>query len=55
MDEIPIANQPLDIFLRADKERQDRDRDEFLDQSARILLDLRLDSPMAIAHEDIPF
>jgi len=31
------------------------DRDEFLDQSARILLDLRLDSPLAIADEDIPF
>jgi hypothetical protein len=31
------------------------DRDEFLDQSARILLDLRLDSPMAITDEDIPF
>jgi len=31
------------------------DRDEFLDQSARILLDLRLDSPLAITDEDIPF
>jgi hypothetical protein len=31
------------------------DRDEFLDQSARILLDLRLDSPPAIADDDIPF
>jgi hypothetical protein len=31
------------------------DRDEFLDQSSRILLDLRLDSPMVIADEDIPF
>jgi hypothetical protein len=31
------------------------DRDEFLDQSARILLDLRLESPMAITDEDIPF
>jgi hypothetical protein len=31
------------------------DRDEFLDQSARILLDLRLNSPMAITDEDIPF
>ena len=31
------------------------DRDEFLDQSARILLDLRLDSLPAISDEDIPF
>jgi len=31
------------------------DRDEFLDQSARILLDLRLDGTMAITDEDIPF
>ena len=31
------------------------DRDESLDQSARILLDLRLDGPSAIADEDIPF
>ena len=31
------------------------DRDEFLDQSARILLDLRLDGPRAITDEDIPF
>jgi hypothetical protein len=31
------------------------DRDEFLDQSARILLDLRLDSPRFITDEDIPF
>ncbi len=31
------------------------DRDEFLDQSARILLDLRLDSPHFITDEDIPF
>jgi hypothetical protein len=31
------------------------DRDEFLDQSSRILLDLRLDSPLAITDEDIPF
>jgi hypothetical protein len=31
------------------------DRDEFLDQSARILLGLRLDSPPAIADDDIPF
>jgi hypothetical protein len=31
------------------------DRDEFLDQSARILLDIRLDSPLAITDEDIPF
>jgi hypothetical protein len=31
------------------------DRDEFLDQSARILLDLRLDSPATIADDDIPF
>lgn len=31
------------------------DRDEFLDQSARILLDLRLDSPGTIADDDIPF
>jgi hypothetical protein len=31
------------------------DRDEFLDQSGRILLDLRLDSPLAITEEDIPF
>jgi len=31
------------------------DRDEFLDQSARILLDLRLDSPPTITDEDIPF
>jgi hypothetical protein len=31
------------------------DRDEFLDQSARILLDLRLDSPTAITDEDMPF
>jgi hypothetical protein len=27
------------------------DRDEFLDQSARILLDMRLDSPMTITDE----
>jgi hypothetical protein len=32
-----------------------RDRDEFLDHSSRILLDLRLDSPLAITDEDIPF
>jgi hypothetical protein len=31
------------------------DRDEFLDQSARILLDLRLDSAMAVTDEDILF
>ena len=31
------------------------DRDEFLDQFARILLDLRLDSPLAITDEDISF
>jgi hypothetical protein len=31
------------------------DRDEFLDQSARILLDLRLDSPPIITDDDIPF
>lgn len=31
------------------------DRDEFLDQSARILVDLRLDSPMAITDKNIPF
>jgi len=31
------------------------DRDEFLDQSARILLDLRLDSPATIKDDDIPF
>jgi len=31
------------------------DRDEFLDQAARILLDLRLDSSPAITDEDIPF
>jgi len=31
------------------------DRDEFLDQSARILLDLRLDSPTWLTDEDIPF
>ncbi len=31
------------------------DRDEFLHQSARILLDLRLDSPHLIADQDIPF
>jgi hypothetical protein len=31
------------------------DRDEFLDQSARILLDLRLDNPMTITDGDIPF
>lgn len=31
------------------------DRDEFLDQSARILLDLRIDSQQTIADEDIPF
>jgi len=31
------------------------DRDEFLDQSARILLDLRLDSPATITDDDIPF
>jgi hypothetical protein len=29
--------------------------DEFLDQSARILLDLRLDSPILLTDEDIPF
>lgn len=31
------------------------DRDEFLDQSARILLDLRVDSPVVITDDDIPF
>jgi hypothetical protein len=32
------------------------DRDEFLDQSARILLDLRIDEPaVSISDEDIPF
>jgi hypothetical protein len=31
------------------------DRDEFLDQSARILLDLRLESPAWLTDEDIPF
>lgn len=32
------------------------DRDEFLDQSARILLDLRIDEPeVLISDEDIPF
>jgi hypothetical protein len=31
------------------------DRDEFLDQTARILLDLRLDSPILLTDEDIPF
>jgi hypothetical protein len=31
------------------------DRDEFLDQSARIVLDLHLDSSLAITDEDIPF
>jgi len=31
------------------------DRDEFLDQSARILLDLRIDDPTVISDEDIPF
>jgi hypothetical protein len=31
------------------------DRDEFLDQSARILLDLRLEDPLTITDEDIPF
>jgi hypothetical protein len=31
------------------------DRDEFLDQSARILLDLPLGSPQWLTDEDIPF
>ena len=32
------------------------DREEFLDQAARILLDLRIDPPTAeIADDDIPF
>jgi hypothetical protein len=32
------------------------DRDEFLDQSARILLDLRIDEPSSeITEDDIPF
>lgn len=31
------------------------DRDELLDQSARILLDLRIDEPLAITKDDIPF
>jgi hypothetical protein len=31
------------------------DRDEFLDQSARLLLGLRLEDPPTIADEDIPF
>ncbi|MGH9733742.1 MAG: hypothetical protein ACRD8A_04025 [Candidatus Acidiferrales bacterium] len=31
------------------------DRDELLDQSARILLDLCVDSPPIISDEDIPF
>lgn len=31
------------------------DRDEFLDQSARILLDLRLDEQRSLTEDDIPF
>ena len=31
------------------------DREELLDQSARILLDLRIDDPLAITDDDIPF
>jgi hypothetical protein len=31
------------------------DRDEFLDQSARIMLDLRFDSALTLTDEDIPF
>jgi hypothetical protein len=31
------------------------DRDELLDQSARILLDLRISEPLAITDDDIPF
>jgi hypothetical protein len=31
------------------------DRDEFLDQAARIMLDLRIDDPNAITEDDIPF
>jgi hypothetical protein len=31
------------------------DRDEFLDQAARIMLDLRIDDPNAITDDDIPF
>jgi hypothetical protein len=31
------------------------DRDEFLDQSARILLDLKLDGPLTLTDDDIPF
>jgi hypothetical protein len=31
------------------------DRDEFLDQSARILLDLRLEDPPTVTDDDIPF
>jgi hypothetical protein len=31
------------------------DRDEFLDQSARIMLDLRFDSVLTLTDEDIPF
>jgi hypothetical protein len=31
------------------------DRDEFLDQSARIMLDLRFDSTLMLTDEDIPF
>jgi hypothetical protein len=31
------------------------DRDEFLDQSARIMLDLQLEDPPTISDEDIPF
>jgi hypothetical protein len=31
------------------------DRDEFLDHSARILLDLRINEPSPIADDDVPF
>jgi hypothetical protein len=31
------------------------DREELLDRSARILLDLRIDEPLPITEDDIPF
>jgi hypothetical protein len=31
------------------------DREELLDQSARILLDARIDEPIAISDDDVPF
>jgi len=46
VEQLDIGQRRHTIFM---------DRDEFLDQSARILLDLRLDSPPTVTDVDIPF